>query len=92
MKDTNQRQERYNELKSLPQFKMMDKVEITWWFYEWQKGLVYSELNFMRDPSQPVEELYHDWIVISYEIVIQDDKEETIAKREVETRHLKKID
>jgi len=82
---------RFAELKSLSQFKMMDKVEITGGFYEWQKGIIFAERDFVRDPSQDVNSTYQEWVCISYEVVIQDEEEKTIDRREVESRYLKDI-
>jgi len=82
---------RYSELKTLEQFKMMDKVEITGGFYEWQKGIIFAERDFVRDPSEDTNSTYQEWVCISYEVVIQDNEEKTIDRREVESRYIKFI-
>lgn len=80
--------ERYENLKQLPQFKMLDKVKLISWFYEWQSGVIFAEQDFVRNPKQDINDIYSEGICTSYKVAIQDNDEKTIDIREVETRHI----
>lgn len=81
-------QDRYDAIRNLPQFKMLDKVSIISWFYEWQTGVIFAEQDFVRNPNQDINELYPEGICISYKVAIQDEEDKTIDIRVVETRHI----
>jgi len=82
------RLERYEPLKKFPQFKMLDKVKIVSWFYEGQKGVIFAESEFVRDPSQDTNDLYPEWICTVYKVAIQDEEDKTIDMRDVEVRDI----
>lgn len=80
--------DRYEKLKELNQFKMLDKVSIVSGFYEWQKWVIFAEQDFVRDPNQNTNDLYPEGICTVYKVAIQDEDDKTIDIREVEARHI----
>ena len=80
--------DRYEQLQSLSQFKMLDKVEIIDWFYKGQKGVIFAEVNLVRDPKQDTNEIYPEWICTAYIVALQDEEDKVIDRREVEARHI----
>lgn len=86
------RLQRYEKALELPQFNFMDKVEITEWFYKGFYGKIFDEVDFTPNPEADPNELYTDWVVLSYKLIILDKEEETPEKRVVDTKYLKLVE
>lgn len=79
--------ERYNKTKEeTPVFSFMQEIIVTEWFYKGYKGKVYKEIDFMPHPDQ--ENHKDEWVVISYEVIINDNDDAVIDRRIVESKYM----
>lgn len=84
------KKQREDYLKSLPQFHLLDKVKITWWFCEWREWQVFAE-NEAPIISQGEFWLWNNTICTEYQVIFRDEKWVIIDKKNVETKYLELI-
>lgn len=82
--------DKYNTTKqTTPVFSFMQEVIVNEWFYNGYKGKVYKEIDFMPHPDH--ENNRDEWVVTSYEVVVMDDKWETIDRRLIEAKYMSSL-
>ena len=85
------RKQRTEYLRSLPQFRLLDRVEIKEWFYKGYKWQVFNEWE--ANPLWLTDfDVYQDLVIISYKVLIYDTDDKLIDTRIVETKYMEAIE